>query len=227
MIKLVVFDMAGTTIDEDNVVYKTLQSSINNKGFHFSLDQVLAEGAGREKLQAVKGILKVYAGNTDDQLSENIYTDFIGRLTEAYDKLDVLPQPGAIELFLNLRQRNIRIVLNTGYDSGTAESLIGKLGWQKGIEYDLLVSASDVLKNRPDPEMIELAMEKLGIENPKEVIKVGDSVIDIEEGQNAGCLYSVGITTGAHSYTQLLSAGPDFIINHLMELLPIVDLAGK
>jgi phosphonatase-like hydrolase len=223
MIRLVIFDMAGTTIDEDNVVYKTLQGSINDQGFDFTLDQVLAEGAGREKLQAVKGILKVYAGNTDDKLSENIYVDFIGRLTEAYDKLDVLPQPGAIELFLNLRQRDIRIVLNTGYDSGTAESLIAKLGWQKGIEYDLLVSASDVLKNRPDPEMIELAMEKFGIENPKEVVKVGDSVIDIEEGQNAGCLYSIGITTGAHTYSQLESASPDFIINHLLELLPIVD----
>jgi phosphonatase-like hydrolase len=227
MIKLVVFDMAGTTIDEDNIVYKTLQGSINDQGFDFTLDQVLAEGAGREKLQAVKGILKAYAGNTDEKLSENIYVDFIGRLTKAYDKLDVLPQPGAIELFLNLRERNIRIVLNTGYDSGTAESLIGKLGWQKGIEYDLLISASDVLKNRPDPEMIELAMEKFGIENPKEVIKVGDSVIDIEEGQNAGCLYSIGITSGAHSYTQLLSASPDFIINHLIELLPIVDRAGS
>ena len=30
MIKLVVFDMAGTTINEDNVVYKTLQKAVNN-----------------------------------------------------------------------------------------------------------------------------------------------------------------------------------------------------
>ncbi len=71
--------------------------------------------------------------------------------------------------------------------------------------------------------MIELAMDIYGIEDPKEVIKVGDSIIDIEEGQNAGCIFSIGITTGAHSYQQLQSACPDFIINNLMELVPIID----
>ena len=57
MIRMVVFDMAGTTVDEDNVVYKTLQSEINKAGFSFSLEQVLAEGAGKEKRQAIKDIL--------------------------------------------------------------------------------------------------------------------------------------------------------------------------
>ncbi|RYY37415.1 MAG: HAD family hydrolase, partial [Sphingobacteriaceae bacterium] len=56
-----------------------------------------------------------------------------------------------------------------------------------------------------------------------EVIKVGDSIIDIEEGQNAGCALSIGITTGAHTPAQLQSANPDYIIDNLMELLPIID----
>jgi len=37
MIEMVVFDMAGTTVDEDNVVYKTLQKAINESGFNFSM----------------------------------------------------------------------------------------------------------------------------------------------------------------------------------------------
>ena len=53
MIRMVVFDMAGTTVNEDNVVYKTLQQVINNAGYDFTLKQVLAEGAGKEKLQAI------------------------------------------------------------------------------------------------------------------------------------------------------------------------------
>ena len=61
MIRMVVFDMAGTTVNEDNVVYKTLQTAINEKGFSFTLDEVLQEGAGKEKLQAIKSILNVFA----------------------------------------------------------------------------------------------------------------------------------------------------------------------
>ena len=66
--------------------------------------------------------------------------------------------------------------------------------------------------------MIQLAMNKFNIENPKSVIKVGDSIIDIEEGKNANCGLTIGITTGAHTQQQLLSANPDFIINNLIEL---------
>lgn len=223
MIRMVVFDMAGTTIDEDNVVYKTLQRAINEKGYKFSLDQVLAEGAGKEKRQAIKSILKVYAHSDDNELADEIYRRFVVYLANAYDHLDVRPQPGTIELFRILKQKNIQVVLNTGYNRETAELLILKLGWEKGIVFDSLITSGDVENNRPDPDMIELAMEISGIEKSHEVIKVGDSMIDIEEGQNAGCGLSIGITTGAHTYQQLQSASPDYIINNLLELIPIIE----
>ena len=103
--------------------------------------------------------------------------------------------------------------------------MLTKLGWVKGEHYDGLVTASDVTRNRPEPDMIVLAMEQSGITDPKQVIKVGDSTIDIEEGRNAGCLYNIGITTGAHTHEQLASVQPDYIINNLLELLPIIETA--
>ena len=223
MLKMVVFDMAGTTLNENNVVYKTLQKALNEKGFNFSLEQVLAEGAGKEKLQAIKSIMGAYAQNYNDLLAEEIYTHFIGLLKEAYDKLEILPQDNAVELFKALKQRNILVILNTGYNFETAASLINKLGWQKGVEFDGLVTSTDVRKNRPEPDMILFAMERFNVQNGREIIKVGDSIIDIEEGQNAGCLLNIGITTGAHTKEQLESAAPDYIIDNLLELLPIVD----
>jgi phosphonatase-like hydrolase len=223
MISMVVFDMAGTTVNEDNVVYKTLQKAFNKKGFDFTLDQVLDKGAGKEKLEAIQSILKVYARNRDKELANEIYTDFMDLLSKAYEDIDVFPQPNAEELFQILKERNIRVILNTGYNADIAESLVKKLGWKKGIEFDSLITSSDVEKNRPDPEMIDLAMDIFGVIDPKKVIKVGDSIIDIEEGQNAGCGLNVGITTGAHTFLQLQSANPDYIINDLLELVPIID----
>jgi phosphonatase-like hydrolase len=219
---MVVFDMAGTTVNEDNVVYKTLQKSINENGFNFSLDQVMEQGAGREKMQAVRSILDAYAHIEDNELTDRIYRHFIIHLTEAYKNMPVLPQPGVIDLFQILKQENILVVLNTGYNRETAQNLLEKLGWWRGIEFDELISASDVKANRPDPDMIRLAMKKFGIENAKEVIKVGDSIIDIEEGRNAGCRLNIGITTGAHNFKQLQTANPDYIINNLLELSPII-----
>ena len=220
---MVVFDMAGTVVNENNVVYKTLQKAINEKGFNFSLEQVLLEGAGKEKSQAIKSILNVYAQKNDDELANNIYNDFIVLLEKAYNTIEITPQDNAPELFHELKQRSILVVLNTGYNSETAQSLITKLGWKKGTEFDSLVTATDVKNNRPDPDMILLAMEKFNITNAAEVVKVGDSIIDIEEGKNAGCGLNIGITTGAHTPEQLQTAKPNYIINNLLELLPILD----
>ena len=215
--------MAGTTINEDNLVYKTLRNAINEAGFSFPLEQVLAEGAGKEKKQAIRAVLSVYAGVEDTLLTNAIYDNFIVQLTAAYAQEDILAQPNAVDLFAALKERNILTILNTGYDRQTASAILHKIGWKENVEYDALVTASDVPHNRPEPDMILHAMQQFQITEGSEVVKVGDSTIDIEEGKNAGCRLSIGITTGAHTKARLETANPDYIISNLMELLPLLS----
>lgn len=220
MLKMIVFDMAGTTVDEQNVVYKTLHRAIREAGFELSLDDVLRQGAGKEKMQAIVDILQ------DKHLEKSelqvIYNKFLLLLDEAYQHLEVVPQPGAVEIFYYLKAQNIKVVLNTGYNQQTADQLLAKLNWKVGVEIDAIITASQVRANRPQPDMILLAMEQMGITNCEEVAKVGDSIIDIEEGKNAGCALSIGITTGAHSFEQLQTAMPNFIIDNLLQLKDLV-----
>jgi phosphonatase-like hydrolase len=222
MIRMVIFDMAGTTVDEDNIVYKTLQKSINKAGFNFSLNQVLAVGAGKEKLTAIKDVIQSDGSLCNEQLADKIYSAFIAELTDAYNRYQLKPQPGAGELFKALREKQITVVLNTGYNKTTAHTILQKLGWQAGVQIDALITADDVTSSRPHPDMIFLAMRQFGIDNAAEVIKVGDSIIDIEEGKNAGCYLSIGITTGAHTHEQLTTANPDKIITQLADLMPLI-----
>lgn len=214
--------MAGTTVNENNVVYKTVHRAITEAGYTVSFEQVLANGAGKEKLQAITDILKIDLGIDDAQLAKDIHKKFVVMLVDAYENLDVKPEAGAEEVFAALKAAGIHVALNTGYDAKTARSLLVKLGWVEGQQIDLLVTASDVPNNRPKPDMILYAMHHFGITNGAEVAKVGDSAIDIEEGQNAGCGLSIGVTTGAHTREQLAAANPNYIINGLGELLEIV-----
>ncbi|MGK9124525.1 phosphonatase-like hydrolase [Olivibacter sp. SA151] len=222
-IKMVVFDMAGTTVDEDNIVYKTLQKAINEAGFDFSLEQVLAEGAGKEKKQAIRSILARYENIENEGLVDSIYESFRQQLDQAYEREEIVPQKNAEELFRALKERNILVVLNTGYDRITAQSIIDKLRWKEGEQIDALVTASDVPENRPYPDMIHFAMKRFNITDGSQVAKIGDSTIDIKEGQNAGCGLNIGITTGAHTVEQLETANPDKIIGDLIDVLSLLD----
>lgn len=225
-IRLVVFDMAGTTVNENNVVYKSLQQAINKLGHDFSLDDVLFNGGGKEKLQAVRDIIKpAYSSAEELEKDAHVaFADFLQILKEAYADLDVSTYEGTEDLFNYLRGNGIKVALNTGYNEMTAVSLLEKLGWKEGDTYDALVTADDVENSRPAPDMIYVAMEKCGIESAIEVAKVGDSIVDIEEGKSAGCGLTLGVTTGAQTSEQLNSADPDFIIDSLLELKEIIAL---
>ena len=176
---MVVFDMAGTTVDENNVVYKTLHAAIVNAGIEVSLDDVLLHGAGKEKLQAIKDVLASQGHETTH--AQDIYHFFIKALENAYQNLEVTPCSNAETVFALLKKQEIKVVLNTGYNRATATGLLSKLNWKIGEDIDLLVTASDVSNNRPAPDMIDYAIKHFAIADPTTFIKVGDSAIDIEE----------------------------------------------
>lgn len=221
-ISMIVFDMAGTTIDEDNLVYKTLHKSIAETGVVLSLEEVLSIGAGKEKLNAIKDILSFFGNAAQQAQADEIFTHFLAYLEVAYNQNDVKPTENAEEVLRVLRLQNIKVVLNTGYDKQTALKLLNKIEWKLGEQFDLLVTASDVPNSRPAPDMIVYAMNHFGISDASTVVKVGDSAIDIEEGKNASCIFNIGVTTGAQTKEQLEKAVPTHIINNLKELLAIV-----
>lgn len=222
-IELVVFDMAGTTVDEGNVVYQTLHRAIVAAGFACPLELVLAHGVGKEKLQSIRDVLAADGRSTSPGQLEDIHRKFQGMLTKAYANLEIRPQPSAVAVFKALKDRGIAVVLNTGYDQAIATSLLGRLGWTVGREIDALVTASQVRNCRPQPDMIRLAQVQLGISDPRAVAKVGDTTFDIDEGRNAGCGLCIAVTTGAHTRAQLALAKPDAIVDDLMELLNLLE----
>lgn len=221
-IEMVVFDMAGTTVNEQNIVYKSLHKSINKFGIDVSLELVLSLGAGKEKYQAIKDILK-YIHITDTEKTDQIFEYFIEILDQEYLTAKVLPIEGVENVMENLKRDGVKVVLNTGYNSQVANALLEKLNWKKGIQYDALITADDVELGRPFPDMIFKAMQLFDIVDASKVIKAGDSAIDIEEGKNAKCGITIGVLSGAQTRLQLEEAKPDYILDSLASLYSIMN----
>lgn len=218
-ITLAVFDMAGTTINEDNLVYKTLHKALEKVGCSATFDRVLALGAGKDKRNALADLLDE-EGVVDykEALVEKAYGIFIDELHKAYESAPMKAFDGVSELFSHLRSLNIAVVLNTGYDKVTAQKILDRMDWQTGRDIDALITRDDVNRGRPHPDMIELAMKLFHISDAKEVLKAGDSEVDILEGINAGCGINVGVLSGAQTREQLSVCNPHLIVDSVAAL---------
>jgi phosphonatase-like hydrolase len=223
MISLVIFDMAGTVVDENNVVYKSIHKVMVNHDYGISFEEVLHYAGGQEKKEAIKSLLKMKGIEFDEEKIESLFVEFKEILMESYENLPMSPMPFTNELFKILNAHGIKTALNTGYDRPTAELIIERLGWKIGVDFDHLVAASEVPRARPFPDMILKIMEDLDITNPDHIVKVGDTIIDIEEGKNANCRINVGVCTGAHSREMMLTANPEYIIDTLEEFISILE----
>ncbi len=225
MIKLVIFDMAGTSINEDNLVYKTIQRMMTLHGVEVSLDTVLELGAGKEKRTAISDIAEQVLGRegVSNNWVNGVHRDFQDALDRAYATEDMEVFPSVRKVIKKLRSNGIKVGFNTGYSRPVAERILVRCGVKVGEDIDALATADDVSNGRPAPDMIDLICQQLNIPADQSV-KIGDSAIDIDEGRSAGVKWAIGVTTGAQTRQLLEQARPDYILDDMMELLPILDV---
>ena len=85
------------------------------------------------------------------------------------------------------------------------------------------VASDEVSRGRPYPQMIERAMQLVGVTNPKAVVNVGDTPSDLLSGRAAGVALNLGVTNGTHSADQLDAYPHDYLLGSLAELPQLVD----
>ena len=223
-IELVVFDMAGTTIADNGEIAAAFQTALKHFGYDVPIDAIKTV-MGYKKTKAIKMMLNLYgpSASISEELLEEIHTVFLNKMAAHYcdvNEIEILPY--ATEIFLFLKSKGIKVALDTGFTKQIADIIIDKLGWLKNNLIDSMVCSDEVPKGRPYPYMIEKIMQQVGVTDSQKVIKVGDTEVDVNEGLNANCFYSIGITTGAFTRQQLLLHKPSFIIEHLSELEKII-----
>jgi len=221
-IKLAVFDMAGTTVADKGDVVAAFKNSFVKNGIEVNAAD-LQTVRGLKKTSAIKIILEKLGVDAIDSLIEKIHEDFISSITGYYrTSPDVAAAPVAEEVFIWLKKKEIRVALNTGFSKEVADAIVNRFQWtQRGL-IDEYISSDEVREGRPHPFMIQQLMKNADIKNTNEVAKIGDTVVDIEEGRNAGCGIVIGITTGASLRKQLELSHPDYIIDRISELKTLI-----
>ncbi|MGB0697008.1 MAG: phosphonoacetaldehyde hydrolase [Rhodospirillaceae bacterium] len=195
-----ILDWAGTTIDHGSLaptnVFKAAFAA-----FGVMITDVEARGPmGRGKLDHIRdlGTLPAIAERWQAAQSRPfteedavaVYEEFLPRQIKVAGEHAVLID-GVVEAVATLRARGIRIGSTTGYTKAIMEAVVGP-ATEQGYIPDALVCSDDVAAGRPAPYLIHKALEQIDVWPCDAVVKVGDTVTDMEDALNAGC-WGVGI----------------------------------
>jgi len=99
---------------------------------------------------------------------------------------------GVLEFASALRRQGIKIGSSTGYTAKMMDVVVPRAAAQ-GYRPDAIVCSSDVPAGRPHPYMCYENALRLQVYPLSAMVKIGDTVSDIEEGRNAG-MWTVGLT---------------------------------
>jgi len=221
--KLVVFDMAGTTVHDPGAVNGCFRAALEAAGLSVE-PAAVNEVMGLPKLEAVRRLVaRSHHHEALLQRISQIHQDFVARMIDFYtNDLAVREIPGTSETFRNLGKAGIKVAVNSGFSRNIAQVIIDRLGWEKDGLIQASVTSDEVPRGRPHPDMIQLLMSRFEIRDPKEVAKVGDTPADLEEGTNAGCGLVIGVTQGTHSRTQLEEYPHTHLIDSVADLFQVL-----
>jgi len=222
-IKLVVSDMAGTTVQDTGEVARAFAQALADHGVEASAEAINAV-RGASKREAIAMLVAQRYKDADAARVEAVYASFKSHLQRVFTR-EAKPVAGALETFTWLRAHHIKLALNTGFDRDITEILLDALQWRAVA--DAVICGDDVKQGRPAPYMIFRAMEQTGTTDVRQVLNVGDTVSDLQAAHNASVGVSVGVLSGAHKREQLEHEPHTHLIPSIAELPALLPMPGK
>ncbi|AKD56688.1 HAD family hydrolase [Spirosoma radiotolerans] len=234
-IELVVFDMAGTTVTDHHEVERCFAEAAVETGLSVTDERILAM-QGLAKRYVFETLWKEQLGEDSPEVQSNVdisYDSFRRILEEHYLTQGATPTEGCLETFAYLHERGIAIALTTGFYRVVTDIILEKLGWLEGLDAQRVgtptsllqasIASDEVSRGRPYPQMIERAMQLVGVTNPKAVVNIGDTPSDLLSGRAAGVALNLGLTNGTHSREQLENQPHDLLLGSLWELPALLE----
>lgn len=191
----VLFDLDGTLVDSLPLIFRTYRQVFDEMGIPWNESDL-------EKMIGLplKDIGKYFTGKEASRFEE-LYQLYYHRDLERYTRL----YPGTLAVLSILEKHKIKLGIVTSKGKPGTTRTAAFTGLDRFME--VIVTAHDVSRHKPDPEPLLHAVQLLGA-HVSRTIYIGDSSFDILTGRNAGAR-TLGVTWGLASREELESLQPD------------------
>ncbi|MGW1540458.1 HAD family hydrolase [Streptomyces sp. NPDC002309] len=217
-IRLVVLDMAGTTVADGGLVERAFEAAAQELGVRpgtpdhaDKLDYVRAT-MGESKISVFRHLFGT------EELARRANTAFEKAYGELVDGGLVAPIPGAREAIEEIQAGGRTVVLTTGFARVTQDAILAALGWQDLVPLTLCPADAGG-RGRPFPDMVlEAFLRTKAADGVQQVAVVGDTSYDMLSGVRAGAGLVAGVRTGAHGDEALREAGAGHVLDSVAAL---------
>lgn len=212
-IRLVVLDMAGTTVADGGLVEQAFTAAARHLGADpdSMLDYVRAT-MGESKISVFRQLFG------EEAKAQEANKAFEAAYAELVDGGRVAALPGARETIEELTAQGRTVVLSTGFARPTQDAILAALGWRDLVPLTLCPADAGG-RGRPYPDMVLTAfLRTKAVDDVRQIAVVGDTSYDMLSGVRAGAGLVAGVLTGAHDADALRAAGATHVLGSVAEL---------
>jgi len=232
-VRAIMLDWAGTTVDHGSMApVLALQTLFSKHGIELSTDDARRDMGllKRDHIHAILGLPVIrgkWSAITVHEPGEadvhSLFDEF-GPLQMSIIAEHSQLIPGVAQVVKDWQSRGIRIGSSTGYTRKMLDPVLAQAARQ-GFVPDASVCPDEAGGGRPAPWMLMRNVQLLDVYPPATCVKIGDTIVDVEEGKNAG-MWTIGLTRcgnlvgldGEH-WAQLPKAEKDFQLTRAKRIL--------
>ena len=215
MFEAVILDWDGTLADTRQVVVASFQKALREVHCKIS-NEFIERLIGIGSAETFREILHVSQNNFDETLIRSLVEKKVQNEIEMSDKIKMFC--GSLELLEELHG-NVKLGLASMNDQTVINHLLKITNTQSF--FNTVVTADDIVKSKPDPEIFLKCASKLGSE-PNECVVIEDSIFGVEAAKNAK-MNCIAVLTGVYSRKELKKANPDLIVDSLKEKRKVLN----
>ncbi|MDD9382327.1 phosphonatase-like hydrolase [Streptomyces sp. ZAF1911] len=225
--RLIVLDMAGTTVADGGLVERAFERAAERLGVepgsadHAAKLQYVRDTMGESKISVFRHLFGT------EELAQRANSAFEQAYGELVDGGLIAPIPGAREAVEKLRADGRTVVLTTGFARVTQDAILDALGWQDLA--DLTLCPADAGgRGRPYPDMVLAAFLRTGaVADVRDTVVVGDTAYDMLSGVRSGAGIVAGVLTGAHDRAALTEHGATHVLASVADLPGVLEHAAE
>ncbi len=200
--RAVLWDMDGTLVDSEELHWRAWRETMADEGISITHDQFLSSFGQRND-----SIIPLWLGaGAAPERVRKIERAKEDRFRRMVRDAGVLPLPGAVAWVNRLSESGWLQAVASSAPRANVEAVLGEMG--TASYFQAIVSAEDVRRGKPDPEVYLLAASRLGA-LPDRCIVVEDAAAGLEGARRAG-MFRIGVNrSGPRLVADLVVASLD------------------